>query len=71
MVEFFFLFRWGLFLFSLEVDLNENAIVETWIKIIIASLDNREISLCYPVYFTNLFSLYRLYQSPVVFSWFR
>ena len=38
----------GLFLFGLEVDLNENAIVETWIKIIRASLDNREISLSYP-----------------------
>ena len=31
-------------LFGLEVDLNENAIVETWIKIIKVKSDNRESS---------------------------
>ena len=36
------LVRCGLFLFGLEDDLNENAIVETWIKIIKVTLDNRE-----------------------------
>ena len=34
----------GLFLFGVEDDLNENAIFETWIKIIKLSLDNRESS---------------------------
>ena len=31
-------------LFGLDVDLNENAIVETWIKILKVTLDNRESS---------------------------
>ena len=38
------LVRCGLFLFGLEDDLNENAIVETWIKIIKLTLDYRESS---------------------------
>ena len=36
--------RCSLFLFGLEDDQNENAIVKTWIKIIKVTLDNRESS---------------------------